>query len=129
MGRVIYMFFFAIFGIQDKNKHIGNCNNIVCPSCGRLSMYEVYKYYKYFHIFFLPIFKWDVRYIVKTSCCGCLYELDPLVGKEFEKNPSTEIREENLQRIDRYSPFKYCSNCRTEVPVEYSYCPYCGERL
>jgi len=35
MGRVIYMFFFAIFGIQDKNKHIGNCNNIVCPSCGR----------------------------------------------------------------------------------------------
>jgi len=22
MGRVIYMFFFAIFGIQDKNKHI-----------------------------------------------------------------------------------------------------------
>jgi len=88
-------------------------------------MYEVYKYYKYFHIFF----KWDVRYIVKTSCCGCLYELDPLVGKEFEKYPSTEIREENLQRIDRYSPFKYCSNCRTEVPVEYSYCPYCGERL
>jgi len=123
------MFFVAFFGIQDKDQYIGTCNNIVCPSCGRLGSYEVHKSYSYFHIFFIPVFRWNVKYIVKTSCCGCLYELDPLVGKEFEKNPNTEIKEENLQRINNYSPFRYCPNCKTNVPAEFSYCPYCGGKL
>jgi len=123
------MFLIGIFGIQDKEKYIGTYNNIVCPSCGRFARYEVYKWYRYFHIFFIPVFRWNVRYIVKTSCCGSLYELDPFVGKEFERNPNTEIKEENLRPINSYLPFKYCRNCNTNVPAEFNYCPYCGGRL
>jgi len=123
------MFFFAMFGIQDKDQLIGTCNNIVCPSCGRLAKYEVYKTYRYFHVFFLPVYRWNFRYIVKASCCGSLYELDPLVGQEFEKNPGTEIKKENLRRINNYLPYKYCPNCNTDVPAEFSYCPYCGGKL
>jgi len=124
------MFFIAFFGVQDKEKYIGAYNNIVCPSCGRLSGYEIYKTYRYFHIFLIPLFRWNVKYIGKTSCCGRLYELDPMVGEEFERNPgSTEIREENLRRINTYSPFRYCPNCKKDVPAEFSYCPYCGGKL
>jgi len=123
------MFFIAFFGVQDKNKQIGTYNNIVCPSCGRLGGYEIYKSYNYFHIFFIPVFRWNVKYIAKTSCCGCLYELDPFVGKRFEKNPYTEIREENLRPVNNYLPYKYCSYCRTNVPAEFNYCPYCGGKL
>ena len=123
------MFFMAFFGIQDKDKYIGTYNNIVCLSCGRFGRFEIYKSYRYFHIFFIPIFRWYVKYIVKTSCCGCLYELDPFVGNEFEKNPDTEIKKEDLRWINNYLPFKYCSNCKTDVPAEFNYCPYCGGKL
>jgi hypothetical protein len=123
------MFFIALFGIQDKEQYIGANNNIVCCSCGRLAKYEIHKSYRYFHIFFIPVFRWNTRYIVKASCCGCLYELDPLVGKEFGKNPDTGIKKENLRHIDNYLPCKYCPNCKTDVLAEFNYCPYCGGRL
>ena len=98
--RVSCMFFFAFFGVQDKEKYIGTCNNIECPTCGRWARYEIYKRYSYFHFFFIPLFRWNVRYYAKTSCCGSIYELDPAVGREFEKNPGIEIRKENLRRIN-----------------------------
>jgi len=123
------MFFVALLGIQNKDQKIGTYNNIVCPSCGRLARYDIYKSYNYFHIFFIPTFKWDVKYIVKTSCCGCYYKLNPSVGREFEKNPDTEIKPENLRPVNSYLPYSYCSNCKAEVPAEFSYCPYCGGKL
>jgi len=123
------MFFIAFFGIEDKDKYIGTYNNIECPSCGRLTRYDIHKSYRYFHIFFIPTFRWNVRYYVKASCCGSLYELDPDVGREFEKNLRTEIRNEHLRPVHNHSPYKYCSNCSTNVPENYSYCPYCGGKL
>lgn len=123
------MFFMAFFGIQDKERYIGTCNNIICPSCGRLTSFEVYKTYRYFHVFLIPVFRWNIRYIVKTPCCGSVYELDPFVGSEFEKNPYIEIKNENLRRVNQYMPYKYCPNCKTNVPAEFSYCPYCGAKL
>lgn len=124
------MFFIAFFGIQDKEKHIGSCGNIICASCGRLSRYEISKVYRYFHIFFIPLFKWNVRYLVKSTCCGSLFELDPVIGRKFEKDPdNTEIRNEHLRPIANHSPYKYCSNCRSNVPADFSYCPYCGTKL
>jgi RNA polymerase subunit RPABC4/transcription elongation factor Spt4 len=123
------MFFIAFFGIQDKDKHIGTQNNIICPSCGRLSRYEIHKLYRYFHIFLIPTFRWNFRYLIKTSCCDGFYELDPLVGEAYEKNPDTEIRKGNLRRLNNFLPCRHCANCKSEVPAEFSYCPYCGGKL
>lgn len=123
------MFFIAFFGIQDKEKHIGSCSNIVCASCGRLSRYEISKSYRCFHIFFIPLFRWNVRYLAKSVCCGSLFELVPDIGRQFEKNSATEIRNEHLRRIDSRSSLKYCYSCRTAVPADFIYCPYCGGKL
>jgi len=67
------------------------------------------------------------RRLLITGTCGRLYELDPFVGREFEKNPYTEIKKENLRQLNL--PFKYCINCKADVPAEFSYCPYCGGKL
>jgi len=123
------MFFIAITGIEDKEKHLGTYNNAICPSCGGLTRYEVHKSYRCLHVFFIPTVRWNVRHYVKTPCCGGLFELDPETGKEFEKNPGTEIRQENLRRVSNRLPYRYCPNCRVNVPEEFSYCPYCGGKL
>ncbi len=126
---MIAMFFIAFFGIQDKDNYIGTYNNVICPSCESLTRFEVHKSYRYFHVFLIPVYRWNTRYFVKTSCCGRIYELDPYVGQQFERNPNTEIRKENLRPISQYMPYRYCPNCRINVPGEYSYCPYCGGKL
>jgi len=123
------MFFFAFFGIQDKEEFLGSCNNVVCPGCGRLTRLDVYKTYRYLHIFFIPTFRWDTRYYVKAACCGSLYELEGDVGRAFEHDPSTEIRSEHLRPVHAYSPYKFCPSCNATVPPQYSFCPYCGGRL
>ena len=123
------MFFFAVFGVENKDEFIGTCNNAVCPSCGGLGYYEVHKSYTCLHVFFVPTFKWNVRYFVKASCCGAVFELEPVVGKRFERDRTTEIRDENLKRINVRQNFKYCPKCRANVAPEYRFCPYCGGKL
>ena len=123
------MFFIAVLGVEDKDKHIGTYNNAICPSCGGLTRYEVQKVYRQLHIFIIPTIKWNTRYYVRTPCCGSLFELDPVVGKEFEGNPDITIREEDLRRVYDRPHSRYCANCRVEVPEQFSYCPYCGGKL
>lgn len=123
------MFFVAVFGVKDKEKHIGTYNLAICPACEGLTRYEVRKSYRYLHLFFIPTIRWNVKYFVGTVCCGSLFELDPVVGKKFEKNPDIEIKQENLRRVYTRSPLKYCLDCKIDVPGQFSYCPYCGGRL
>ncbi|MGI6145456.1 MAG: zinc ribbon domain-containing protein [Clostridia bacterium] len=123
------MFFVGIFGINQTEKPIGTCNNTVCPSCGALTRLEVYKRYSYFHLFFIPTFKWNVKYYAKSSCCGSIYELDPSIGAQYEKGINPEIRADDLRPIHEYQPFKTCPNCRTKAESDYSYCPYCGQKF
>ncbi len=125
----IIMFFIAFFGIEDKEKITGTYKGGICPSCGAATEYEIGKSYRYFHVFFIPLARWNVRYFVRTSCCGRIYELDGALGREFEKNPNIEIRKEDLRPVDGYSPFGHCPNCRAEVPADFKYCPYCGAKL
>jgi len=123
------MIFFFIGGADQAHKPIGVYNNAVCPACGMLTRYEVSKTYSYFHLFFIPTFRWNTRYLVTTGCCGSLYELDAGVGREFERNPDTVIRSEHLRPLSQFVPYKSCPGCRARVDAGYSYCPYCGNKL
>ena len=123
------MFFIGIFGIHQTEKPIGTYNNAICPACGGFTRFEIFKSYTYFHIFFIPTFRWNIKYYVKTACCGSIYELDPDIGKQYEKDQNPRIDNEHLRPTYRYSPFKSCSDCKAKVESRYSYCPYCGKRL
>lgn len=120
--------FIIFLGIQDKDKNLGTAN-INCPNCGKFSNIEVHKTYNYFHIFLIPVFRWNIKYIGRSKCCGKLYEIDTDVGKEYERNPDLEINQDNLQPLSFYTSNKYCTNCKVDVSEEYSYCPYCGKNL
>ncbi|AUS96393.1 zinc-ribbon domain-containing protein [Clostridium thermosuccinogenes] len=123
------MFFIGIFGIDQASKPSGMANNVICPACEALTRFEISKTYSYFHIFFIPVFKWNVRYYVKSACCGSLYELDPVIGAEYEKGRNPEIRQEHLRPVSQYMPFKVCSHCGARFDSGYSFCPYCGKKL
>ena len=76
------MFFIGIFGIH-QSESLETYNNAICPLVAGLLRFEIFKTYSYFHIFFIPIFKWNTRYFVKTACCNSVYELNPDIGKQY----------------------------------------------
>ena len=62
------MFFIGIFGVHQTEKQLGNYNNVICPSCGSFTRLQIFKRYTYFHIFFIPVFKWNIKYLHKAAC-------------------------------------------------------------
>ena len=118
------MFFVAFFGMNDKEEHIGAFSGEGCPSCGQLSQFAVSKTYRNLEVYFLPVYKWNVRYIARALCCGAVFELDPILGKELEKNPYIKIRPENLRRIERQSPLNTARTaewmCRMNLPTAHT---------
>ncbi len=123
------MFFIGIFGIHQSDKFIETHNNAICPSCGGFTRFEIFKTYSYFHIFFFPIFKWNIRYFIKTACCNSIYKLDPYIGKQYEKGQNPEILDEHLNRLNNSFPYKACPNCKAHIETDYSFCPYCGKKV
>lgn len=123
------MFFIGIFGIDEAEKSIGTYNNAICPACGAMTRFEIIKKYSYFHIFFIPTFRWNIRYYLKPACCSNVYELDTDIGREYEKDNSIEVKSEHMRPVSQYLPFNVCSNCSAKVDPKYSFCPYCGKRL
>ncbi len=123
------MFFIGIFGIKDTQKPIATHNNVICPTCQGLTHFEIFKSYTYFHFFFVPIFKWNISYYVRSACCGSIFALKPEIAQQYENGKTPEIKNEDLQPIKQYLPTKTCKNCGASVELEFSFCPYCGKML
>lgn len=123
------MFFIGIFGIDQKNKSLCTYNNTICPACGALTRFEIFKTYSYFHMFFVPVFRWSIKYYLKSVCCDNLFELEKFVGQEIEKGNNPEIKSEHLHPINQRHAYKYCRSCQASFESSYSYCPYCGGKL
>lgn len=91
-----------IGGISQGQKEIAYAYPaVLCALCGRYGKYRVFMTYTYFSFFFVPIFKWNRRYYVQTSCCGSVYELDPRVGKALAEREDRQIRPEDLRLVSR----------------------------
>ncbi|MBE5968591.1 MAG: zinc ribbon domain-containing protein [Lachnospiraceae bacterium] len=130
---------FFIFGINSGRKEIEYVKTILCKRCSTYGRYELFMTYMYFSLFFIPIFKWKKQYYVRTTCCGTMYELDPVIGKRIQKGENISISDENLTLVQsgfqngwsytNTSPKKTCSHCGYETSEEFNYCPKCGEKL
>lgn len=130
---------FFVFGINSGSKPIEYVKSILCNRCGKYGRYEVTMTYMCFSLFFIPIFKWNKQYYVKTTCCGTLYTLDPAIGKRIQKGENIEFSEEDLTliRAGFHNGWSYsnaekslhCSNCGFETTEDFIYCPKCGGRL
>lgn len=123
------MFFIGIFGVEGREKLIKDINNITCSTCGKLSVYRIMKRYEVFHIFFIPVFKWNVKYYAVSRCCNSVYEVDLEKGKALEYDDNLAISEEDFKLVSRGRIQNTCSNCRRIVDEGFSYCPYCGQKI
>ncbi len=127
------MFFIGIFGINETQKTIGTYNNVVCPSCQALTHLELLKAYSYFHLFFIPTFKWNLRYYVKSACCNCIYELDPIIARQYEEGQLPKITSGHIHPLvhptDYPLPYKTCHYCGNRAEIKYNFCAHCGQKL
>ncbi len=136
---------FFIGGVGQGSKALNFSGTIQCRFCGSQSRCQIVMTYYYFSFFFIPLFKWNKRFLVQMLCCDAVYELAPEAGRAIARGEMVEIREQDLKRIQdgryRYSSVqtpeaqselpevRRCPICKSEVPGEYKYCPNCGQRL
>lgn len=120
------MFFIGIFGVQSKSESIRTEQGVICPVCGAYDRFEVLRTFNYFHIFFIPVWRWNKRYYIKTRCCRRVGELDPAVGERIERGEQVEITREQL--VSQQSSGE-CPACGAALSSSFNFCPRCGTRL
>ncbi|WP_058485289.1 zinc ribbon domain-containing protein [Defluviitalea phaphyphila] len=122
------MFFIGIFGIEQKQKEISIKKNTICPVCEALGNYRLIKSYNYFHIFFIPIFKWNIQYYITTSCCKKMVEINEEVARKIENGENVEIDNKDVKMLYN-NVQKFCPNCGLELNTDFKFCPYCGHPI
>lgn len=119
---------FFMMGIYPKQKQLDYDQMIVCTRCGQYGHYIVYMSYTVFSLFFIPIFKWNKKYYVQTSCCQTIYELDQEIGKQIEQGINISIQEKDLTILSK-NTIRVCPNCGYHTEQDFEYCPKCGTKL
>ncbi|MCQ2401817.1 MAG: zinc ribbon domain-containing protein [Lachnospiraceae bacterium] len=126
---------FFMMGITEGRKDLDFTQLIVCDNCGKYGRFEVFMTYTVLSLFLIPLFRWNRRYYVKTSCCGAIYELDPEVGNEIRHGGDVKIQYSDLKPVSVPSgsyvdtAHKRCVHCGYETDEDFEYCPKCGNRL
>lgn len=123
---------FFIMGIDPRHKQLQYNNSVfICDRCGQYGRYEVFMTYMCFSLFFIPIFKWNKQYFVRTTCCNAQYELDPNIGLAIARGNDVEIRPEHLRLVggSAQSSYKRCSQCGFSTTEDFRYCPSCGKEF
>ena len=128
---------FFIMGVSQGHKQLDYHQTMICSVCGSYGRYEVFMTYMYLSFFFIPLFKWNKQYIVRTSCCGSVYSLDPQVGRTIEAGGQVEITADDLVLQSgggssdgtAQGTQKICPSCGYEAASDFEYCPKCGRRL
>lgn len=121
---------FFVFGISNKQQNIDFTQTIICPSCGAYGRLEAFMTYTYFSLFFIPVFKWNKKYYVRSVCCGSLYTIDNDLGKAIERGERSKINESDLHPVNvNYNRGRICANCNYPIETGFEYCPKCGTKL
>uniref|UniRef100_A0A7C5Z7Y2 Zinc ribbon domain-containing protein n=1 Tax=Caldicellulosiruptor owensensis TaxID=55205 RepID=A0A7C5Z7Y2_9FIRM len=132
------MFFIGIFGIEEKAKSLRQINVHMCPFCTKSGTHTILKVYNYFHFFFIPIFKWNIRYFLQTGCCHRIYIItNQQVARDLEKGIDVNVTladVELFRNLENQYAFEdersdFCPNCQRRVSKTFLYCPYCGNKL
>ncbi len=123
---------FFIMGIDPRQKLLQYNNSVfICDRCGQYGRYEVFMTYMCFSLFFIPLIKWNKRYIVRTTCCNGQYELDSGIGQAIARGKDVQIRQEHLTPMNGHAQQNYrrCNQCGFATTEDFQYCPKCGNLL
>ena len=121
---------FLFFDVGQFRKQLDYNQTLTCHSCGHFGRYEVYLMGNRFRLFFIPIFTFGKKYMVKSSCCESWYVLDSQKGKAIERHETVSIE---LADLDLYQEGRQatgrCDHCQHAYPTGSRFCPHCGNPL
>lgn len=120
---------FFIMGVSQNQKKLEYNQINVCKCCGKYSNIEVYMTYWYFMFFFIPIFKWNKEYYIKTNCCNSIAKVDNEIGKKIENGEHVSINIDELDFGCNENTTKHCSICGYTTNEDFTYCPKCSNKL
>lgn len=123
---------FFIIGISQREKRLSYQQTMICKVCGKFGRLEVLMTYTCFTLFFLPLFRWNVKYYATASCCGSVYLLDNDLGKRIARGEVLDLTEEDLinpVHQNNYGGALHCSRCGYQCSSDFTYCPKCGNKL
>lgn len=121
---------FFIMGISDGRKQLNFSQLGTCPACGAYCRYQLFVSYTALSLFFIPILKWNRRYVIEVSCCGATFELRAELGRRIERGESVEIHPEDLRPLGAtHSKLKRCPHCGYTTGEDFAFCPKCGQRF
>lgn len=119
------MFFFGVFGIQDKQRTVKEFGNVLCPDCERLSRAELIESFTFFHFFFIPLFRWNKKYFITMRCCRSLYTVNEDYFQELKNSDSIDFSRLNRIRVSH----DICPLCGNYINPNFNFCPKCGQKL
>lgn len=124
---------FFMMGISPGQKEFNFRQMIICNECGAYGNLAVYMTYTVLSLFFIPVFRWDRHYYVRTSCCGTVYELDPEVGKAIARGEEVELKPGERMTLVKKGwgrvSHRKCDICGYETDEDFDFCPKCGNRF
>lgn len=121
---------FFIMGINSDEKKLDFSQMVICSRCRKYGRYEVFMHYMVLSLFFIPLFKWNKRYFVRSKCCNAVYELPKELGQRIARGEKIEILEDNLIWLrGGYKVSRRCGRCGFTTDEEFEFCPKCGEKL
>ena len=123
---------FFIMEINDSQEELEFSQTMICDVCGEYGRYIVFMTYTVLTLFFLPTFRWNRRYYVKTSCCGSIYALDPEAGEAIRRGIDIQITPADLTLVQKgraQGGYKRCPVCGYETEEDFDFCPKCGNRF
>lgn len=121
---------FFIIGINSDEKKLDFSQMVICSRCGKYGRYEVFMHYMVLSLFFIPLFKWNKKYFVRSKCCNSVYELPKELGQRIARGEKIEISEEDLIWLrGGHKVSRHCGRCGFATDEEFEFCPKCGEKL
>ena len=120
---------FFLFGVDPREKRLPFDQAVVCPCCGRFGRYALVMTYMCFSLFFIPMFRWNKRYLIRTSCCGSTAEISRELAEKLQNGGIRELRPEDLHFSGRSRGVRRCGNCGYETAEDFRFCPKCGRPL
>lgn len=118
---------FFMIGVTDGRKDLDYSRMVVCDACGAYGRYRVFMTYMSLLLFFIPVFKWNRKFYVESSCCGSLFQLNDEIGRRIAAGEDVEIRSEHLTPVHGRSS-KKCA-CGYATMEDFEFCPKCGRRF
>ena len=93
-----------------------------CDTCHMIGEVKLIKSYQCLRLFFIPIFKWSIKYYLEPSC-GTLIEIPETTAIQM-LHGKLNLEKLHLEHLKQNS--KVCSHCKQNLKEGFEFCPYCG---